>query len=37
MAYNEDLADRVREQLGSVKRVTEREMFAQNVRKPLQD
>lgn len=27
MAYNEDLADRVREQLGSVKRVTEREMF----------
>ena len=27
MAYDEDLADRVREQLGSVKRVTEREMF----------
>ena len=27
MAYNEDLADRIREQLGSVKRVTEREMF----------
>lgn len=27
MAYDEDLADRVREQLGGVKKVTEREMF----------